>query len=737
MNSLVSGFVGVAGDLLALGEPGKRLETLELMRERISHRGPDAAGSFMDERVAFGFCHLAAGDLAAGALNDGALSDGALSDGALSDGASSDGALSDGALSDGALSDGALSDGASSDGGLSDKALQPLSNSQEDGSIVIVCDGRIYNHLDLRAELEAQGHLFATHSETEALIHGHQHCDAEALIHGYQYSDAEALIHGYQYSETEALIHGYQYYDAEALIHGYQQWGADLVTHVRGPFAFVLYDQTQNMLFGARDPIGLKPLYYSHQEDGNLLFASEIKSFLEYPGFVKELNINALRPYLSFQYNTLEETFFKGVFRLPHAHRFTYQLASGKMTVEQYADADFSQSLPQADKAERSFEACVEALNAAVEESVELQKKADPPVGTFLSGGIDSSYITSLVRPAACFSVGFKNEGFDETTQAQELSEILHIKNHRRLIDPAEGFEAFPTIQYHMDEPLADPSIVPLYFLAQLAREHVSVVLSGEGADELFAGYELYDEPRPTRTWKRRVPAPVRRALSTLAGPLPPFKGRAFLRRGSGRPEDYFIGQAFIFSEKEANALLKPEFRESPTVRDITAPYYKRTLGYDELSKKQYLDMNLWLPGAMLLKADKVSMALSLEVRTPFLDSAVVGEALRTPAAYRVTEQNTKMVLRKAAANHLPAEWAQRAKVGFLTPIRVWLRQDPYYSQVRECFASETAGLFFDQQKLLALLDAHYQNRANNQRKIWTVYSFLVWYQRFFVKEAT
>ncbi|MCL2757232.1 MAG: asparagine synthase (glutamine-hydrolyzing) [Coriobacteriia bacterium] len=665
----MSGFVGIAGELSAqettIGAVEREANAadtsisavLERMMDRIIHRGPDAAGTFISEHVALGFRQL-------GMSGNSGIAQQPLT---LSQTTS------------------ALqlqtSDQARS-------ALQPLSNSLEDNTIVLVCNGEILNAPALRVELEAEGHIFATQTSVEVLLHG------------------------------------------------YEQWGKAITERLRGFFAFVIYDRKRETLFGARDFFGIKPFYYTRLNDGSLLFGSEIKAFLEHPGFSKQLNERALKPYLSFQYSVLEETFFKGVFRLPPAHRFTFELSTGTMVIERYWDVDFSQSLPPALGASRSLDECIEALDKVVNESVRLHRVADAPVGALLSGGIDSSYVTSALKPDKTFSVGFINEGYDETNQARDLSDILGIENFRYILDPADGFEAFPTIQYHIDEPLADPSIVPLYFLNKMTRQHVSHALSGEGGDELFAGYELYDEPVPTRKWKRRVPAPVRRGLATLVKPLPRFKGRAFLLRGSGRPEDYFIGQVHIFDEREATALVKPKFRSGPSIAEITAPIYQRVAGWDELSKKQYLDMNLWLPGAMLLKGDKMSMAHSLDLRAPLLDIEVMKEAQSAPQAYRITEENTKCVLRAAAAHTLPAAWANRVKTGFLTPIRFWLKEDRYYERIRELFASEIADRFFDCERLLALLNAHHEGKANNGRKIWTVYSFLVWYQRFFVDEV-
>jgi asparagine synthase (glutamine-hydrolysing) len=620
------GFVGCTGAFDTEAARNIAKNTVERMMERIVHRGPDMASTFLDNRVALGFRRLSIID-------------------------------------------------------LSEAGSQPMSNSLEGDTVVVVFNGEIYNFKELRDELVALGHKFATNTDTEVIIHG------------------------------------------------YEQYGTEITGRLRGMFSFVLYDRRSGTLFGARDFFGIKPFYYTTLPDGCLLFGSEIKSFLEHPRFVKELNARALRPYLTFQYSVLDETFFKGVFKLPPAHRFTYKLSTKEMLIERYWDASFT-------PVQTGLDECVENLDQVVNESVEAHRIADVQVGTFLSGGIDSSYITSSMRPAKTFSIGFADEGFDETLWARELSELLGIENHRLLLDPADGFDAFADIQYHMDEPHADPSIVPLYFLAKLASEQVTVVLSGEGGDELFAGYELYDEPRPTRAYKRVVPGLVRRVLSTVAGRLPRFKGQGFLRRGSGRPEDYFIGQAHVFDEDEALRVLNPDYRCGPSVKEVVMPVYERVKDADELSKKQYLDLNLWMPGDILLKADKMSMAHSLELRVPFLDRVVMRTAAAIPPAYRVTEENTKLALRKAAARTIPAEWANRVKIGFLTPIRLWLKDERYYRRIRACFESDTAAQFFDRAQLLGLLDAHHIGAASNQRKVWTVYSFLVWYERFFSQEG-
>ena len=455
------------------------------------------------------------------------------------------------------------------------------------------------------------------------------------------------------------------------------------------------------------------------------MFGSEIKAFLEHPKFVKAVNENALRPYLTLQYSATEETFFKGVYKLPAAHYFVYE--NGKMDVRRFWDCEF-------DPQPQNFEACADKLDEVVHESVAAHRIADVKVGSFLSGGVDSSYIAAVLMPDTTFSVGFDYNKFNETNYAAELSDKLGIRNRRKLITADECFDAFPDIQYHMDEPQSNPSSVPLYFLAQLAREEVTVVLSGEGADEIFAGYEWYADTPAMEKFKR-LPLGVRRAAAAAAKKLPYFKGKNFLLKCSERPEDYFFGQALVFPEDEASAVLQPAYKNGPLAHELAAPFYARVKGQDEVTKKQYLDMNMWLPGDILLKADKMCMAHSLELRVPFLDKKVLEFAETVPVDYRIQGTDTKIVMRHAANKTLPDEWANRPKKGFPVPIRYWLREEKYYNIVKEYFTSDYAAVFFKPDALMKLLDDHFHERANNQRKIWTVFTFLVWYKRFFVDE--
>ena len=556
---------------------------------------------------------------------------------------------------------------------LSESAGQPMFN--EDRSVVCVFNGEIYNFVDLRDELIAKGHVFKTR------------CDTEVLVHGFE------------------------------------EWGESLASRLRGMFAFVIWDEKTRSLYGARDYFGIKPFYYSILGDGALLFGSEIKSFLEHPGFRREVNPEALRPYLTLQYSATEETFFKGTYKLPAAHYFTFR--DGKLKTTRFWDADFTK------KSALSFDEMRDEIDAVVRESVAAHRIADVPVGSFLSGGVDSSYITACLMPRDTFSVGFGDgKKFNESGDAQALSKLLGVENFTNILDPGECFDTFAKIQYHMDEPQSNPSSVPLWFLAKLAREHVTVVLSGEGADEIYAGYEWYDENAAMRKYKK-LPAFARRGAAALAKRMPYFKGHDFILKGTGRPEDWFLGQALVYTPKEALSVLAPKYRVGPSPFELAEPIYDRAKGLSELEKKQYLDLNMWLPGDILLKADKMSMAHSIELRVPYLDRKVMEHAGTIRPEYKITPENTKYVFRKAANKTLPDEWADRTKKGFPVPIRMWLAEEPYCSVVRERFTSDAAGEYFDRGELTRLLDEHRAGKANNGRRIWTAFTFLTWHKVF------
>ncbi|WP_066295172.1 asparagine synthase (glutamine-hydrolyzing) [Bacillus sp. FJAT-29937] len=558
---------------------------------------------------------------------------------------------------------------------LSEEAGQPMFN--EDKSCVLIFNGEIYNYQELKKDLLEKGHIFKTDT------------------------------------------------DSEVLIHGYEEYGVDLLQKLRGMFAFAIWDTKKETMLLARDFFGIKPLYYTQNTtDNSFIFGSEIKSFLKNSSFKKELNKDALMPYLTFQYSVLDETFFKGVYKLKPGHYMIYK--QGKMEIKQYWNVNF-------DEKENSLDYYIEQINSTMRESVDYHKISDVKVGSFLSGGIDSSYITALLKPNKTFSIGFKDyEGiFNETNLSKELSDKLHIENYSKLMNADECFETLPTIQYHMDEPQSNLSSVPLYFLSKLAREHVTVVLSGEGADEIFGGYVWYQKSAKQEKYEK-VPYAIRRALSKVGSALPQNKITTFLVKGGQKIEEKFIGQAKVFEEEDAFKVLKDEYKNGPTVQSITKLVFDQVKGKDDVTKMQYLDLKLWLPGDILLKADKMSMAHSIELRVPFLDKEVMSMASKLPSSLRVNRKDTKYALRAASSEVLPDEWANRPKVGFPVPIRFWLQEEKYYKIVKEMFQSDMAKEFFDTDELLRYLEEHYTKKHNYARYIWTVYVFLVWYKKFF-----
>ncbi len=553
-----------------------------------------------------------------------------------------------------------------------DEGSQPIYN--EDRTKVIVFNGEIYNYQSLRAEMIEKGHIFSTNSDTEVLIHL------------------------------------------------YEEYGTGLLNHIRGMFAFAIYDMEKDELFCARDFFGIKPFYYALC-NGELVFASEIKSILEYPGIKKEVNTLALENYLTFQYSVLEETFFKGIYKLMPSHYLIFK--ENQLEKIRYFQPEFTP-----DKALSLTEA-IDAIDKGVEESIKMHKISDVEVGSFLSSGVDSSYVAACFKGDKTFTVGFDYDNYNEIEYAKSLSEKVGIENYSKTITTEEFWDVLPKVQYQMDEPLADAAAIALYFVSQMASQHVKVALSGEGADEFFGGYNIYKEPIDLKILTD-LPMPIRRLLGKIASKIPfKIKGKNFFIRGSKTVEERFIGNANVFSKKEREAILKdPAGKFDPM--EITGPLYEKIKNYDDITKMQYIDIHLWLIGDILLKADKMSMAHSLEVRVPYLDKEIFKIASKIPVNYRVNKTATKYAFRMAAKRHLPEDVANKKKLGFPVPIRIWLKEDKYYHIVKAEFESENAELFFNKEKLSALLDGHRAGKADNSRKIWTVFMFLIWYRAYF-----
>lgn len=555
---------------------------------------------------------------------------------------------------------------------LSDQGSQPIFN--EDKSLVLTFNGEIYNYKDLREELVASGHKFYTHT------------------------------------------------DSEVLIHGYEQWGENMLDKLRGMFAFVIFNKNTNEVFGARDFFGIKPLYYAKMGE-TLMWGSEIKSFLDHPHFKKELNTDVLETYLTFQYSPTTETFFKNVYKLPAAHCFTYK--NGEMNVRRYWEVKF-----HADNGP-SLEDWVNRISDTFKNSVEVHKFADVEVGSFLSSGVDSSYVAAVANVDKTFTVGFgEDEKYNEIGYAKEFSKYINKENFSKVISPEEYWNSLSKIQYHMDEPLADPAAVALFFVCQIASEKVKAVLSGEGADEIFGGYNIYHNPADMASYFK-IPRPIRKAVGAVAEKLPHKHGINYLIRGSKDLDERFIGNAYIFSEKERKDILSIK-TNAPDAMAITKPFYDKVRDQDQVTQMQYIDLHLWMTGDILLKADKMSMAHSLELRVPFLDRKVMELAEQIPVKDRVTETETKYAMRLAALQACPPQTAKKKKLGFPVPIRVWLKEDKYYNIVKDKFTSPQSAQFFHTDKLVQLLDDHRACKYDYSRKIWTVFSFLVWYDVYF-----
>ena len=555
------------------------------------------------------------------------------------------------------------------------------------GDYAIVFNGEIYNYRDLRDELAADGWTFKTESDTETLLVS------------------------------------------------YLAWGKLLLDKVRGMFAFAIWDKQRGELFCARDFFGIKPFYYTVQngEAGpQFIFASEIKCILEHPAYERELNEEALEQYLCFQFSALPETFFKGIYKLEPAHCMTVR-ADGTTETERYwrPTYDFDQN--------RSREDTVKAIDAAMRESVRYHNVADVEVGSFLSSGIDSSYMAACLAKEnpdiKTFTVGFAEyEGErDEIAWARELADELHIENNSKHIGEEEYWESLPRVQWHMDEPSADPSAVALYFVDQEAAKKVKAVLSGEGADEFFGGYRIYQTPfaNAKLSW---VPKGLLRGASKAAHALG-VRGANYLERASETPEDWYYTNAngVAFSPEERARLLKrPVQACSP--QELIAPAYAEVSDLDETTRMQYVDLFFWLVGDILLKTDKMSMAHSLESRVPFLDKEVFNVS-RTIPPVQSERRADEDRLREAAERAIPKDWAQKEKLGFPVPMVDWLRQDRYYNQVKEWFTGDIAQQFFNTDELVRLLDEH-RYKIDRSRKIWIVYMFLMWYKIYFVDKT-
>ena len=547
---------------------------------------------------------------------------------------------------------------------------QPIYNEEKDK--LIFFNGEIYNYKYLKADLIEKGHKFSTNTDTEVILHG------------------------------------------------YEEYKEDFLLMLRGMFAFVIYDLKTKELFGARDFYGIKPLYYATMKD-SFMFGSEIKSFLAHPKFKKELNRDMLEQYLTFQYSVGTDTFFKNVFKLIPGHYFKYK--NGKLNIKRYYEIKFEQNN------KRTLEEWEKGIREVIDDSIEAHKVSDVEVGSFLSSGVDSSLIATLSNVDKTFTVGYSNKKYSEIDYAKDLSKKINVTNVSKEITKEEYFEKFPTIEYYFDEPLADPSAVALYFVANIASQHVKVALSGEGSDEIFGGYNIYHEPYSV-SWYYKIPYFIRRFIGICVYPLRHHRGFNFLYRRSRKLEDRYIGNAFMFEPVEVKKILSYKTGKK-TYKDFTKPFYDKCKNYDDVTKMQYIDFNFWLIGDILLKADKMSMANSLEVRVPYLDRILIDYARGLPTKYKIKDGQTKYAFRRVANEVLESKFADKKKLGFPVPIREWIKEDDVYDKIKDAFSRSSS--FFKVDEITKLLDEHKEGKKDNSRKIWTIYSFLVWYDEYFI----
>ena len=590
--------------------------TIKLMNDRIKHRGPDGDGYFIDGDVALGHRRLSIIDLSTGD--------------------------------------------------------QPMFN--EDGSVVTVFNGEIYNYQELKEELIALGHDFKTKSDTEVLVHG------------------------------------------------YEEWHTDLPKHLRGMFAFAIYDKNKNEVFLARDNFGIKPLYYAKMND-TFMFASEIKAFLDVPDFEKVFNESILETYLEFSFVPTNETFFKGVHRLDAGCSLLYK--DGEIKLNKYFKLDFKEE-------NMSFEDAVKNISDVMKDSVEKHLIADVEVGSFLSSGIDSSYIVSLAKPDKTYTVGYENKKYDETMYAKDLAEKLGIKNESKIITKEEYLENISKIMYHLDEPTSDPAAISLYFVAKLASKDLKVVLSGEGADEFFGGYNYYREEVDYKFYNK-LPFCIRHAIGKVASIFPEGRGFNFLVRRGEKLENSYIGVNRNFSSKMAKKILKNNY-ELEAIH-VTKDVYNEFKNYSNIDKMQAIDINFWLMKDILLKADRMTMASSIEGRVPFIDKEVFKVASHLPFDYKVTKENTKVALRAAAKEVIPTEAYKKKKLGFPVPVREWIKEGSFKEEVEKTLNSDVANKYFNTKIINKMFEEHINGKKDNYRKIWTIYTFIKWYQVFFEGE--
>src|SRR5712691_4484132 len=567
---------------------------------------------------------------------------------------------------------------------------QPMTGC--DGAVTIVFNGEIYNYRDLQHELESQGHRFKTHSDTETIVHA------------------------------------------------YEEYGARCVEHLRGMFAFAIWDARARELFIARDRVGKKPLYYTITPGGTLIFGSELKSLREHPEFRGDISIEALDAYLTFGYVPDPLTIFREVHKLTPGHQLTFK--DGRARVEQYWDFPYehAQENPARSEAE-----CLEELRELLDEAVHLRMEADVPLGAFLSGGVDSSTVVGLMarhatRPVKTFSIGFYEDSYNELKYARIAAQRFGTDHHEFIVTP-EICEIVDELVWHFDEPFADSSAIPTYMVSKLARQHVTVALSGDGGDELFAGYTRYAVDRQ-RSGFANLPRLVRQGVMQPLGRNLPHGawGRNYLHNVALDPLDRYIEDVSIFTRLNKSALYTDDFRQQLGASDAAArfrDYAAHSRADDPLDPLLYLDSKTYLPGDILTKVDRMSMAVSLEARAPLLDHKLIEFVTRIPASLKLHGLETKHIFKRAVADFVPAEILHREKQGFGVPIQQWINEQ-LRTRMHDTLTGSRARArgFVEPRYVQQLLNEHERGRRDHAGPLWTLFMLELW-QRIFIDEAS
>ncbi len=552
-------------------------------------------------------------------------------------------------------------------------------------------NGEIYNYIELREELQAAGYTFNTEG------------------------------------------------DGETIVVGFHHWGPDVVNHLRGMFAFAIWDTKNRSLFMSRDQFGIKPLYYATTSAGTA-FSSEKKCILsltESIGLDESLDIRAIAHYTDLQYVPEPESLHKGIRRLESGSYATVT-PGGKLQEKRWFEPRF----PVKSVAAGSEEAVFQKIAEALEDSVAKHMRADVTVGSFLSGGIDSTAIAALAKrhnpDLLTFTTGFEREGYSEVDVAAESAAAIGAEHIVKVVSPEEFANAIPKIMWYLDDPVADPALVPLYFVAAEARKHVKVVLSGEGADELFGGYTIYKEPLSLAPFEK-IPSPINRVLGKLGDALPDgMRGKSLLQRGTTPMEERYYGNARSFNYQQLERVLR-EVRPEWDHREVTAPIYSKSKDMDPVARMQHLDLFTWMRGDILVKADKITMANSLELRVPFLDRVVFDVAETLPHELKISHGTTKYALRQAMERIVPAHVLNRKKLGFPVPIRHWLAGDELYDWAKNTIVESDTDHIYNKQEVLKMLDEHREamnsgSGPDHSRRLWTVLAFMVWHGIFVEK---